>query len=324
MDGDCDVDINDLDIFANDWLAKADDRTFAITAPAAPILWYKFDDTGTNTNTCVDSGKTGSYIGTVNNMIPANWNPNGRHNGCLYLPSGQNSNVSIDVASLSFMGDANHSGPDGGGITFATWINADLTAPAFSGWVYGFIVVKDVNGNDATEIACPHHYSASDWSANGAWAGWVKNSNPGFSLGPSMPPVNYGGRWNHWAFVKAPHTLSWYCNGYLIGQEADTDANTGIYGPLFPLPATAFTIGLGGWGGNWAGKIDDFQVYDYALSAAEIDYLATDGTGSIVVPLVSNANFVLDGGTAEDANQIVNFEDLSYLGAQWHQIKLWP
>ena len=326
MDRDCDIDVCDLDVFANDWLKKADVYTFDITAPQAPVLWYKFDETD-DTTTCADSGKTGSYTGAINNMIPANWNPNGRHNGCLYLPSGSQSNVGIDVASLSFMGDANHSGPDGGGITFATWINADVMAADFKGWIYGFIVVKDANGNDAIEIACPHHHDNSDWSADNCWAGWTKNGTPGFSFGPSMPVANYGGRWNHWAFVKAPHTVSWYCNGYLIRQEADTDANAGdlsIYGPLFPLPVSAFTIGLGGWGGNWAGYIDDFQVYDYALSAAEIDYLATDGTGSLLLPLVSNANLNLSGGTAGDANQIVNFEDLSVMGDQWHQLKLWP
>jgi len=63
---------------------------------------------------------------------------------------------------------------------------------------------------------------------------------------------------------------------------------------------------------------------NFALKMAEIDYLATDGTGSLLLPLVSNANLNLSGGTAGDANQIVNFEDLSVMGDQWHQLKLWP
>jgi hypothetical protein len=113
----------------------------------------------------------------------------------------------------------------------------------------------------------------------------------------------------------------------LLRQEADTDANAGdpnIYGPLFPLPASAFTIGLRGWGGNWAGRIADFQVYDYALGDDEVAYLATDGTGQLLLPLNSRSNFNLDGGTADDANQIVNFKDLAVMGNQWHQIQLWP
>ena len=230
LDGDCDVDINDLLIFSNDWLKKATVNTFpTITAPGTPILWYKFNETS---GTAVTDYGTNGYTGTVVNLATQGWDAtDGRkgHNGCLYLPSGGNSYVSCSTSALSFMSDANHSAPDGGGITFATWINADLTNPAFiNGWVYGFIVVKDVNGNDAVEIACPHHHNNSDWSANNAWAGWAKIApNDGFSLGPSTSAENYGGRWNHWAFVKAPHAVSWYCNGYLLRQEADTDANAG-------------------------------------------------------------------------------------------------
>jgi hypothetical protein len=331
LDGDCDVDINDLLIFSNDWLKKAELRTFpTITAPRAPVLWYKFNETSGTAVTDYGTADANDYTGTVANLARNGWNTTGgrdaNHLGCVYLPSGGNSYISCPTSALSFMGDANHA-TDGGGITFSTWINADLTA--FGGWIYGFIVVKDVNGNDATEIACPHHYNASgaDWEKY-PWAGWSKNEpNHGFGLGPGTIGDNYGGRWNHWAFVKTPHTVSWYCNGSLIGHEADTDANNGdpnISGPLFPLPVSAFTIGVGGWGGNWAGRINDFQVYDQALSAEEIAYLATDGTGQLVLPLVSRSNFYLDGGTANDANQIVNFEDMSVMGDQWHQIKLWP
>jgi hypothetical protein len=87
------------------------------------------------------------------------------------------------------------------------------------------------------------------------------------------------------------------------------------------------TFRIGARGGNWGmwnGYVDDFQVYDYALSPAEVAYLATNGTGTIMVPLVSKANLYLDGGTAGDANQIVNFEDLSVMGIEWHTINLWP
>jgi hypothetical protein len=331
FDNDCIVDLRDLDIMTNDWLHHGEDLVFSpYTEPNNPILWYKFEETG-STTLAQDSGTgdANNYVGTINNWTTHTWKSAGGRdsNGCLYLPSGGNSYVSIDVASLSFMGDANHSGPDGGGLTFATWIDADLTA--FGGWIYGFIVVKDNNGADATDIACPHHHNYNDWSANNAWAGWTKSGTAGFSFGPSTTAANYGGRWNHWAFVKAPHTLSWYCNGSLLKQEADTDANNGdpnIYGPLFPLPVSAFTIGLGGWGGNWAGYIDDFQVYDYALSAAEVAYLASDGDGHLILPLTSPANINTDGSTSPetDPNQIINFGDLALMVNEWLTTKLWP
>jgi hypothetical protein len=332
--------MNDLSIFADHWLEGDVNRCWQeITQPSAPILWYKFDETGTATIAADSSGN--NYAGTIINPSSLTWKPIHRGNpppyplddtfdpnntGCLNLPSGANSYVNIDVASLSFMGDANHTGPDGGGITFSTWIQADLTA--FSGWIYGFIVVKDANGNDATEIACPYHYDPCAFCHCFPWAGWNKNEpNNGFSLGPSIPPANFGTRWNHWAFVKAPHTLSWYGNGVLLKQEADTDANNGdpnIYGPLFPLPVSAFTIGRGGWGGNWAGYIDDFQIYDYALSAAEVAYLASDGRDCYPIPLTDAAQKANLKSSLIPEPEIINFQDFAILGQQWHTQILWP
>jgi hypothetical protein len=84
----------------------------------------------------------------------------------------------------------------------------------------------------------------------------------------------------------------------------------------------AFRIGTRGSNWDmWSGKLDDFQVYDYALSGSEVAWLATDGTGEIKIPLTTKSNLYLDGGTANDMNQVVNFEDLSVMGDQWHQLK---
>ncbi len=54
----------------------------------------------------------------------------------------------------------------------------------------------------------------------------------------------------------------------------------------------------------WAGKMNDFQVYDYALSAEEVECLATDGC-TYVDPLKSNANIKKDGTPAEQIVKLV-------------------
>jgi len=330
LDNDCDVDINDLDVLVNSWLARADLRVFSpITEPNAPILWYKFDETGL-IDTAQDSGTgdANNYLGTISNFSGETWKSEGRTGGgCLYLPTGGGSYVTCPPESLSFMADSNHDAAHAyGGVTFSVWMNADVDAAEFKGWVYGFIVVKDANGADATTIACPHHYNASgaDWEKY-PWAGWGKNEpNNGFSLGPGTASANYGTRWNHWAFVKSPTALQWYCNGNLIKQELSTDANNGdanIPGPLFPLPVSEFSIARYGWGGAWVGKIADFQVYDYGLSAEEVQYLATDGTGSLLLALTIRENLMVEG-TPE--TEIVNLKDLVFMGQEWHQSVFWP
>ena len=333
LDGDCDVDINDLYLFANDWLQQADNLTFpGATLPhKAPILWYKFDDAGgTDQNSFISDYGTGdanNYVGTINNWNSMTWKTGGGRNGqtCLYLPSGGNSYVSCPTSALSFMSDPNHATADGGGITFSTWMNADVMAPEFQNWGT-FIIIGNALSSEASSIACPYH-NFGTWG----WAGWWKSESPTWSWGPSQPLASFGGRWNHWAFVKEPHAISFYCNGNLVGHEADTDSNQSggldqhIYGPLFTPPATNFTIGTRSWAW-WVGRIADFQVYDYALSAEEVAYLATDGTGHIVLPLVSPANFNTDGVAlpAKDPNQIVDFRDLAIMGKQWHTQILWP
>ena len=326
LNRDCTVDINDLDSFATDWLKRADVRTYTITQPSAPVLWYKFDDTA-GTPDVIDSGTgdANDYMGSINVFSSTqSYKPDGRDgNNCLYLPAGSSSYVSCPVSALGFWGDDAHSAANGGGgVTFAFWVNADLTAPVFGGWVYGFIDIPSSDGNSMS-IACPHHYNVNDWSYYGAWAGWGNNGDENWSFGPGATGENYGTRWNHWAFVKSPTALHWYCNGTLLKQELVTDANAGdpnIDSPLFTSP-TAFTIGNSGWAGFWAGRVDDFQVYDYALSAEEVAYLATDGTGTIVIPINLAANMVAPGTTAE---QVVNFADLAEMCTEWRKQILWP
>jgi len=120
--------------------------------------------------------------------------------------------------------------------------------------------------------------------------------------------------------------MSMYLNGQLI-KYADAngqpgDPNAGVYGPLFNKAVGAFRIGTRGtnWA-YWIGRMDDFQVYDYALSQAEVQWLVTDGTGYVFLPLVSPANIKADGTPIQ---QIVNFGDLAIMGQQWHTQILWP
>lgn len=336
MDGDCDVDINDLDIFANDWLVKAEDRTFAtITAPAAPILWYKFNETGTTTDVCDwGTGDANYYTGTVMNPATVTWQSSlGRsatHLGCIYLPpGGQNTYVNAPATALSFVRDATHSAAGGGGLTFSVWINADMTSNSMlTSWngLFG------VWGGPATpveqiSIFCPTPQVPPVCA-------FLKLSPSATANAFNRNPIDFGGRWNHYAFVKGPNTMQIYINGDLAGRiDANGqpgDPNVNVYGPLFDPNVTSLGIGTRSSGapypnwGMWNGYLQDFQVYDYALSAAEVAYLATDGTGEIKLPINTKANIYLDGGTANDMNQIVNFEDLSVMGIEWHTIQLWP
>jgi hypothetical protein len=98
-----------------------------------------------------------------------------------------------------------------------------------------------------------------------------------------------------------------FFNGSLY--DSRTDANSPIAG------IASFEIGSG-WYGGYDGLIDDFRIYNYALSQSEVAYIATNGTGVFDQPLRQAAD--LDGD-----NQI-NFRDFAILAGSWLDEQLWP
>ena len=348
MDGDCDVDINDLTVFAEYWLQKADLRTFdSNTVPhKAPILWYKFNDSG-NTSTVKNYG-TGdtngtAYAGTVNRWAALNWNATGGRSGgpCLFIPpispfpTNNQSYVDAPPKAVGFMDDANHSG-DGGGISFTMWANASMIGDFLAQWPGIFGVWNTANTAETVEVPCPSRLTPG---ANTGQVGFYEHTPGTGTINTYLPLLDFGGRWNHWAFIKTNNnaygsgSLSIYCNGIKVASQdangQDGDPNVGANGPLFATPAGAIHIGTRGtnWA-MWSGKLADFQIYDYALSDTEVEYLATDGTGKLLLPLTTKANLYINEGeaspSASDANQIVDFKDLAVMGSQWHSQQLWP
>jgi|GEM_PF-1025870 len=360
LDGDCDVDINDMDRLANDWLLKAETLTYSSTPPVkAPIVWYNFNNTGgdNDTNNLVSDYGTGdanNYTGTIQRFVKQDWDATGGRDGggCIYLISGGEADwdnspyVDIPLHSLNYLSDP---GPQG--TTFSIWIKADLYAAEFYNpgqWNSLITITISPDGgvthhmnNEKIVTYCPTPTTTGQASGT-----WERKNITGLPVGGAigtgdMPIGNFGGKWNHWAFVKGSSSMRTYLNGTQVAYAVDPnpgvlgDSNDFTDGPLVIVPPVwapgvdAFMLGeRGGNGyfnwGNWAGRIDDFQMYDYALSAEEVAYLATDTTGEIFVPLVSTANLNLGGGTAEDPNQIVNFGDMAIMGQQWHTLLLYP
>jgi hypothetical protein len=91
-----------------------------------------------------------------------------------------------------------------------------------------------------------------------------------------------------------------FLNG--VFHDSRTDANLPISG------VTSFEIG-NGWYGGYDGLIDDFRIYDYALSEAQVVYAATNGTGIFNIPLISPIDLNND-------NQI-DFKDFAILADSW-------
>jgi hypothetical protein len=347
LDNNCQVDFNDLEVFAVQWLARAQTLTFVVTAPGDPVIWYKFNESDVATSV-IDYGTADAndYTGTVVNVKPVTWEPTGGHDGSgnIYLVSGGQAN-SPNPTYLRLPGQALYhikNAADGASTTFSFWLNADVTAAEYTQWngLIGWTVDRD----EQLETHCPSPITNGQAGCNYIKKGTVMGITVMNIYGHNVNADNFGGRWNHWVFVKEPTSMRVYMNGEIyerrdvntawqVGDPPDPNANVAgkIFEPNAADPymegsASGWTMGVRagnayfGWG-NWAGRIDDFKMYNYALSDAEIRYLATDGTSSVFLPLVSPAN-IYTAGTPQE--QIVNFPDLSVMCDQWRTLILWP
>jgi len=323
LSDDCLVNVADLDVMANAWL----DAPVTIPNPVDPgttglTLWHRFDST-TGT-TLVDSSGNG-YAGDVNcdpNLddpsigIPstilweASTSPDGGNciNITPWLDNEVNVIVDLDTRAL------NNSQTS---ITLAVWINGDTYMP-LSGWPRLIAATQDFNTlaqdeNEAIEIECP-----VPRTENRSWttfrAGIIGDSN-GVSTSQDQPLSAYAGSWQHWAFVRdgIGNRIYIYHNG---GQVADGNA----VNPLFDntIPFEHFRLFATRWDyEKWYGKMDDFRVYNRALTPGEIGWLGTVGHNG-VVPWYQPSNLKT---TSPDR---VNLNDFAILANDWLETSLWP
>jgi len=332
FDGNCTVDVRDLDVLANDWLAADIDYDWTLTkqTPAAPILWYNFNEaTGTICND-TGTGDANVYNGDIINPIGLNWDTDGGRgvsNGCIYLPPGQNSYVEIITGGrnpLYFQGNNN-------GMSCSIWEDADMTAS----WGWSGIFGAHNPTEESLEIHCPSPFTGGA-AEYGPSCNFIKRNAPGTAddaTASSGKRVygDFGGRWNNWIFVKTdvPDVNGQHMLIYLNGiRVADTNSTTDadVAGPMVLPPVANFRIGIrgGNWGG-WMGKLDDFKVWNYALNENEVHYIATDGTGILHVEVASVANIKLSAGPPPGSGfDAVNMGDLALMVDEWLTTKLWP
>ncbi len=212
-------------------------------APKGLLVWYDFDEDFMTSQTIADMSGHGRDALLIGAAIPAAGINNSR--------------------AISFSGSGYAEAPDNP--------VADRTTVTFSFW---FLTA------DPT-----HNYkfaSAAVWKG-GPGTGWTMATHrPEFwaddgqddLLVPGQPNTDNGflpGEWTHEAVVYDGKTMKEYTNGTLINtwQARGVPMSKGV------------AMAIGGWpqfsGYNFVGKLDDFRIYDYALSADEIRNIYRDG-----------------------------------------------
>jgi len=295
------IDACDLAILANDWLES--DACLPVIPPDANrlVMYYSFDGAlGADVPTGLLDG-TAAYTATI---IPGS-DPDSsiRYAGPnpTYNPGGtaawfDNDNWTGDAGDTFLI-------PDSGGLDFSAFdaftaglfINpssagAGHSRRLFSEYVYAYMYLDPDNTLHAVR-----KWGPGDWDEN----------RTHLTASVAMD------EWSHvamtWDADAAEDRFRLYVNAELAACAPGTTTAT--------IDSTAgFAIGgyqreNGSTDQFFLGGIDEFALYDYALSRGEIAYFAAAGQAHILIPLESSANLNPDG--------VINLADYALFALQW-------
>ena len=298
--GDCAVDFEDLEEMAYNWLDSRH-NVYTVTAPRAPLAWYKFDGNAQDSAGSAHGQLVGSpaYVpGVYGQAIRFDLPADSADDDCVTIPAAgelfSRISTQITIAFWQCGADSPH-------------LNDTVCC---SNYIYGA-----VDPVIAINLGCWRNPGKYNWDCGCPWS--FDNRLSGTHRYKSQWSCRNGAAgWNHWAFVKNcdagtdPNNkgiMQVFLNGVLL--DSREDANSPICG------ITSFVIGSG-WYGGYDGSIDDFRIYDYALSQPEVAYIATNGTGILDQPLMSPADLSSDGR--------INLKDFAILADNWLDEHLWP
>jgi len=254
------VDACDLSILSDGWL-KSSSYVPVGTKPDSNylVIHYNFDET--SGSTAYDSSAP-AYDGAVQVVSTGSpktnaWDSGGQDAGCINFDG--NTKVSVSSASTAFA-SVNSA------VSVSLWINGNAAVQPDPGWGMPF------HGGTPTNDRLLHtHIPTKDGDVmleSGSY-----NAQRLFWNGSS--PSDWEGQWNHYTFTvdsTIENKVRIYHNGVKVAEGA---ASLGVGG------IQSFSIGAGifasGTAYEYFGKIDDFRIYNSALSADDILYIANDG-----------------------------------------------
>jgi len=283
INSDCLVNYLDLEEMTSTWLDTGY-KVYPVATPNAPVAWYEFeyyanDSIGNAHGRTV--GKTTYTQGVFGQAI--------------YF-DGNKGAVTVDNATDIFSKISK-------AITIAFW-QKGADSPYHTDTLF---CTNYTYGSDdpaiAINLGCWRRPGKYHWDCGSPWS--FDNKLSGYH----RYPVEWYGRWNHWAFTKDAETgvMQIFLNGTLY------DSRTGSYSPISGI--TSFEIG-NGWYGGYDGAIDDFLIYNYALTGPEIAYIATDGTGIFDQRLLTPADL--------NSDNKIDFADFALLAEHWLENQIWP
>jgi hypothetical protein len=294
IDNDCDADYNDLAFLVNNWLISNYNVTPANPTDSNLVGWWKLDE---ESGTVADDSSVSNNDGNVTSSAPM-WIA-GKVDGALQL-NGTDDYVDLPIGSI--INSLTNS-------TFATWV--DFNSASTGGWqrifdfgtgtdVYMFLTPR-VGTVGALRFAITTGSSGSEQQVNASTA--------------------LASGWHHVAVTidADNNTLSLYVDGDFVNQNTAATLDPNDLGAT-----TQNWLGRSQWDGDayFSGSLDDFRIYNRALSQGEVAWLAGKTTEFaqplylLLTPTDPNIDLNDDGK--------INYKDYVVLANDWLKEQLWP
>jgi hypothetical protein len=302
--GDCKVDNQELAILARDWLAEDDVVATQNPGEANLVAYYPLDEGDVNVNTeDVVGDHNGTLAGGVSRITPG------------FIGSGA-IHVSHTAGSRVEIGTWNPVGnwdPDTntGDLTLAVWARWAGT----TGEEQGLIGKRDDYWNLSSAM---FHLGITAWPAYTTNMLALRGNTDVTSGNVTMQ--QYLGRWTHFTATVDGNVATLYIDGREVASGTFT------FGPKTDASmAIGNTNGVNG-GQNtqtFNGDLDEVRIYNRALTAAEVAYIAdtTPGDGELHIPVPSVAEVYQE---EPEGQRRVNFKDFAMVANKWLEEGMWP
>jgi hypothetical protein len=281
--GNCIVDLADVGVIVNEWLRT--DAQLSVQAPAQPpVAHWELDDVG-----AVATDSEGSNNGSLE--------------GDYKWVSGRVGSGAVEFTDDGGRVRVPHSAElmPNTTVSATAWIYAN-EKPSYS----ARIVTKGIDADN---------WEAYFMQFNGS-ASWAIRDLSHSSHDVESDELNLD-EWFHIAGTYDGDSVKLYINGQLDQEDStggsdilQDDSNDLSIGNATDINDRAFL-----------GRIDDVRIYDYALNALEVAYVATAPAYDGYVALTAKSNVYDEESVGE---KVVNFRDLAEFMTAWMEEKLWP
>jgi hypothetical protein len=218
------------------------------------LIWYKFDEA--NGVIAYDSsgydndGPIG--LDDEKEVQAPTWSADGHDGGCLIF--NDDTVVQPPQAVLSDIG---------GGISFSVWLKD--TSVGGDNWIF------DAGGGEGAA----RHLCAAVPDSSGAVYWRAGNDTNDVCVWTGAEPAEWMGYWRHFVFVKNENAgrMRIYYDGKQVAEQTDVVAGT-----LADFQGDTLAVGTEAWDNfDYEGAMDEFRLYDRALSATEVETLFRGG-----------------------------------------------